>query len=700
MQIRNLLTAALLAIILLLTLAGCSAARPTETSPATAAQSSTDAPARTPAPVVPQTATTPPIDAIPTSAPSQVAGLPTQPLDATPKALEPVETPTLPASVTPTPQEITEPDRSPRDVDHIYFFSPAASLSGASPQWTPPVEQVMEEGWRLSESSPVHLAFRGRLAPDTARCQWRGIARTLAQREEAIRFFLDLDDDAPLPSTTEVERLFDEFIERVSPAKPETTKANFRAITHGGLTTEYLFLICYVDFRVSEYLVGSGPQTIQVAYDQLADINSYGLYRKAQAAGEHGDEALISEAEYNYWLRLAVTNSEAAMSEFMLGRESIVFLAPLGSHAIAVEAWQAVAQWDVQLVDGALQAVRYGAGDHDAEYSQPLATLKSRITTAAATDQFAEKRIASAEGLEAYYREIGAYDDITPGDGIDNPFTPAQPPPVPPCVTGGAVADPGAHRQQVHDCQALLAAQEALGAAALNWSPTHPLPAWDGVTMDGPDGSVVKLDLSGRGLAGVIPPELGWLFGLEELWLRNNRLTGAIPPELGLLGGLQYLVLDGNRLSGAVPAELGELEALEGLRLSGNELSGCLPSGLRAVADSDLAGMGLRYCDRIPPPPTGFRGAPYFSGSVQLNWDAMPGVDAYQVQRLVEGGVGGWYRAGPDLTGILFGNSYNFGLGCGRHYQYRVLSRGDGQTYDAVWSAPSAAISVPTNPCP
>ena len=419
----------LAALLLLLTLAGCNAARPTETSPSTAPQSSTDAPARTPAPVVPQTVTTPPNDAIPTSAPSQAANLPAPTRAATLEAPEPVETPILPASVTPTPQEITEPDRSPRDIDHIRFFSAIAGFAGAHQSWTPPVEQVMEEGWRLSESSPVHLAFRGRLAPDTARCQWRGIARTPAQREEAIRFFLDLDDDAPLPSTTEVERLFDEFIERVSPAKPETTKANFRAITHGGITTEYLFLICYVDFRVSEYLVGSGPQTIQVAYDQLADINSYGLYRKAHAAGEHGDETLISEAEYNYWLRLAVTTSEAAMSEIMLGRESILFLAPLGSHAIAVQAWQAVAQWDVQLVDGVVQAVRYGAGDHDPEYRQPLATLKSRIATAAATDQFAGKRIASTEGLEAYYREIGAYDDITPGDGLDNPFTPAQPPP-------------------------------------------------------------------------------------------------------------------------------------------------------------------------------------------------------------------------------------------------------------------------------
>ena len=34
------------------------------------------------------------------------------------------------------------------------------------------------------------------------------------------------------------------------------------------------------------------------------------------------------------------------------GRESVAFLAPMGAHnAIAVEAWQVVAQWDLQTDD-------------------------------------------------------------------------------------------------------------------------------------------------------------------------------------------------------------------------------------------------------------------------------------------------------------------------------------------------------------
>ena len=102
---------------------------------------------------------------------------------------------------------------------------------------------------------------------------------------------------------------------------------------------------------------------------------------------------------------------------------------------IAIEAWAAVAQWDIQQAkEGDINAVRYGVSAHDPEHSQTLANLKSRITVAAASDAHADQRIANISGLNAHYREIGAYGDITPGDGKADTFTPAQPPPkrVPP----------------------------------------------------------------------------------------------------------------------------------------------------------------------------------------------------------------------------------------------------------------------------
>ena len=68
------------------------------------------------------------------------------------------------------------------------------------------VEDVLTRGLRLMGASPVHIALRGAAQSNSIRCDLRGIARTADQREAAIRFWLELDDDDPLPSALEVER--------------------------------------------------------------------------------------------------------------------------------------------------------------------------------------------------------------------------------------------------------------------------------------------------------------------------------------------------------------------------------------------------------------------------------------------------------------------------------------------------------------
>ena len=62
---------------------------------------------------------------------------------------------------------------------------------------------------------------------------------------------------------------------------------------------------------------------------------------------------------------------------------------------------------------------------------------------------------SNVSGLNQYYRDMGAYDDITPDDDDDSTFTPAQPPPVPPCAGSTAVANTP-DRSLVRDCENLL----------------------------------------------------------------------------------------------------------------------------------------------------------------------------------------------------------------------------------------------------
>ena len=112
-----------------------------------------------------------------------------------------------------------------------------------------------------------------------------------------------------------------------------------------------------------------------------------------------------------------------------------------------------------------------------------------------------------------------------------------------------------------------------------NWLTDAPLEEWHGVDVDG-EGRVDYLDLSGNGLTGPIPPEIGDLSRLERLFLRDNRLEGEIPPELGNLASLTYLNLRDNTISGPLPPELGRLSNLRDLRVANNRLTGPIPPEL------------------------------------------------------------------------------------------------------------------------
>ncbi len=347
----------------------------------------------------------------------------------------------------------------------------------------------MEQGLGLAGASPVHLAVRGTAEADTVRCAWRGIAQTAAQRERDIRFWLRLGTDDEIPPVALLEILFTVILNNVNPEYRETAKANFLAIARGGLSEEYLFLTCFADYAVTSYVLGTGttPGTVTVAYDNRGEAWSYELYRREHDAGTYGSDALQTRGDYEASLQDLVVAAEEALAAEIGGRERIVFLAPMGAHhAIAFEAWQAVAHWDVETVDGTVNAVRVGAPEGDPEHTQTLANLTSRITTAAASDAHATTRIANVTGLQAHYRTMGAYGDITPGDGQTTTFTPAQPPAAPTCTNGTAVTTPNDNRGLVQDCETLLAAKDGLrGTATLDWATSTAVSSWEGITTGG-----------------------------------------------------------------------------------------------------------------------------------------------------------------------------------------------------------------------
>ena len=104
-----------------------------------------------------------------------------------------------------------------------------------------------------------------------------------------------------------------------------------------------------------------------------------------------------------------------------------------------------------------------------------------------------------------------------------------------------------------------------------------------------------------NGWYGVETDSLGRVSGLD---LSGNGLSGELPEELGDLNRLTTLDLSGNGLSGRLPERLGALLALTKLNVGGNDLWGPLPLSLRNTALDELKYEDTRLC--VPDDP-GFR---------------------------------------------------------------------------------------------
>ena len=133
--------------------------------------------------------------------------------------------------------------------------------------------------------------------------------------------------------------------------------------------------------------------------------------------------------------------------------------------------------------------------------------------------------------------------------------------------------------------------------ANTNWLSDRPIGEWHGVTTNS-NGRVVELNLFDNQLTGEIPPELGDLSNLTELWLSGTQLTGEIPPELGGLSNLSVLWLGASQLTGEIPPELGGLNLL----LGSNGLTGEIPPELGRLSNLTVLWLGSNgLTGEIPP---------------------------------------------------------------------------------------------------
>lgn len=106
------------------------------------------------------------------------------------------------------------------------------------------------------------------------------------------------------------------------------------------------------------------------------------------------------------------------------------------------------------------------------------------------------------------------------------------------------------------------------------WNLNQPMDTWIGVNLTTTTGRVLSIDLSNRGLTGILPSQLN-LSQANVLSLAYNSITGSIP-NWRTIPQLVSLNLSNNQFSGAI-ANFSHFPNLEIIDLQQNRLSGTIP---------------------------------------------------------------------------------------------------------------------------
>ncbi|KAK3419908.1 hypothetical protein EUGRSUZ_G00670 [Eucalyptus grandis] len=117
-----------------------------------------------------------------------------------------------------------------------------------------------------------------------------------------------------------------------------------------------------------------------------------------------------------------------------------------------------------------------------------------------------------------------------------------------------------------------------------SWNDSSHFCKWYGVTCDRRHQRVTVLELRSKNLAGVMPPHIGNLSFLREVYLQNNSFRSKIPPQFGQLFRLQKLFLNNNSFGGQIPSNLSHCSKVLILNLGFNMLEGNLPVELGSLS--------------------------------------------------------------------------------------------------------------------
>ncbi len=338
----------------------------------------------------------------------------------------PPDTAEPPHSTATMPPATTRPevDTTPRDISDLKVTaSSIAVAAGPSSPDTRTVEELLEEGDHWTGLHSTHIVLRGVVTAESIRCHWTGMAILSLETSKLWTFVTGTEAAEETPAREEIEKLLQPLINPTGEGPITREGAVINHLLKGGYSEDLIQLLCYADYHVSEYLLGTGPEKVTVAYGSIFFTETgWDVIKKPTAVAMYTDEKPIDKERYEQErLRPLEEVLRTHLTHALSNRETIVFLHPASALGdLAIETWSGLAHWDVQKDHtGQLLAVRYGTNQWDPEHAQTVDELKKRVTSAAATDALAGKRLASIDDITQHYREMGAYGDITPHDDSD-----------------------------------------------------------------------------------------------------------------------------------------------------------------------------------------------------------------------------------------------------------------------------------------
>ncbi|XP_030550309.2 probable LRR receptor-like serine/threonine-protein kinase At3g47570 [Rhodamnia argentea] len=140
------------------------------------------------------------------------------------------------------------------------------------------------------------------------------------------------------------------------------------------------------------------------------------------------------------------------------------------------------------------------------------------------------------------------------------------------------------------------------GRVLSSWNDTSHFCEWYGVTCGRRHRRVTVLDLSSENLAGFVPPHIGNLSFLREVYLDNNSFHSEIAPQLSRLLRLRILFLNNNLFGGQIPSNLSHCSNLLVLNLGINRLEGNLPTELDSLSKLQIVVFQVNsLTGNIPP---------------------------------------------------------------------------------------------------